>query len=224
MYNDWNTSKTVLLNSYRSYLLLLYWPHLQMRKTRSRWANFWKTAVNTSPLQMSRKRWQQKDKQISILFHQITWDRKCTGINKSGIRTETHQLKSQLNSLQLNLFLAVLDHCCHKHFTCSKIYALVYQLIWSVRPFCWKCDCVECVLQLVGNFLPRTSLTFCIVCWFPVAAKTESGQPWRIWLSFCNFPEKIWTIKHVGLVLFYHTVALFFCKFNQFHFQKYHAS
>ena len=101
-------------------------------------------------------------------------------------------------SLKFNLFLVVLDRCCHiKHFTCSKIYALVYQLVWTVRPFCWKCDFVQCVLQLVGNFLRRLSLLFRIVHWFPVAAKTESGQPWRIWLSFSNFPEKIRTIKHV---------------------------
>ena len=54
--------------SFIPYLLLLYWPQLQMRKTSSRCANFLKTAVNTFPKQMNRKCWEKKDKKISILY------------------------------------------------------------------------------------------------------------------------------------------------------------
>ena len=88
MYIDWSTPNTVLSNIYRSYLLLLYWPQLQIRKTRSRCANFLKTAVNTSPKQMSQKRWEKKDKKISILYS-----------------TNWHEIENALESIKVVLQL-----------------------------------------------------------------------------------------------------------------------
>lgn len=100
--NFWIISKIVHIKIYRSYLFFIVltscswkWENVVLDAR-----NFWTTAVNNSPRQMSRKPWEKRKNiylKISIIFLQNKQP-DINGSNKSGKRIATHQLKCQLVS------------------------------------------------------------------------------------------------------------------------------